>query len=41
MEVLKLFSKICHCLQPTVERMRREVFGIIPSETFKPMELPK
>ena len=30
MEVLKLFSKICHCLQPTVERMRREVFGIMP-----------
>ena len=30
MEVLKHFSKICHCLQPTVERMRREVFGVMP-----------
>ena len=36
MEVLKLFSKICHCLQPTVERMRREVFGII---TFRDLQV--
>ena len=28
MEILNMCSKICHCLKPTVEKMRREVFDI-------------
>ena len=42
MEILNMFSTICHCLKPTVEKMRREVFHI-PSfrnvQTNKPTPL--
>ena len=29
MEILNMFSKICNCLKPSVEKMRREVFDIL------------
>ena len=34
-EILKIFSKLCVRLQPSVEKMRLEVYSII---TFKPVE---
>ena len=36
LEVLKIFSKMCVRLQPSVERLRLEVFSII---TYQPEEI--
>ena len=36
LDVLKIFSKMCVRLQPSVERMRLEVFSII---TYQPEEI--
>ena len=45
MEILNMCSKSCHCLKPTVEKMRREVFDIsvrsfrkVPTDKPSPSE---